>query len=529
MYVQLPLPGEKKVERRSHMLAKRFKYLFQSTKGLVLVAIAMIGLSTAIFGMLSGPMVEWGIKDFVVDLLNIDLVPSEREGRIIMLYHSISMAVVAINVYFITGILPMTESQRSTINGTITVGYLTSMITGLGFAYFGHNFILHGLFLASLSLIFFSGILLAVALWPWKKEYHIQDPEYSRTKKGVSLERVAFFVMAIATLGSAIFGAVTGSFWTNGHEAFLAEDLIREPHKTALQLSIIGHLHIMLTLIGVSVALVIGRWFDFKGPLHKIAMPFMIFGTIVITLGAWAVVPFESIAHKIIYGGSVLVLMAGLFLVIFAWRKLIRDGLDEKGIQKGNFLQGLKALLRDPLRFGATWQMVFMNFNVSFVGIFVAVKLDEIFRVWPARDERIILTGHWHVLSAIIATIILFYYADLAGLKGRARQWFGWAVIIFSDLAFGAVTIFELKRLFVSEANQQPIVNWTMLLADIGLAAVLLALAILMIWRLTDLFSKEGRWSKELADEGLDKPAPAATLSTPPLELNDSTSREVQQ
>ena len=239
------------------MLAKRFKYLFQSTKGLVLVAIAMISLATAIFGMLSGPMVEWGIKDFVVDLLNIDLVPSEREGRIIMLYHTIAMAVVAINVYFITGTLPMEKRQRVTINGTITVGYITAMITGLGFAYFGHNFILHGLFLASQALIFFSGILLAIAIWPWKKEHYIQDPDYSRTKKGLDLERVAFFIMAIATLGSALFGAVTGSFWTNGHEAFLAEDLIREPHKTDLQLAIIGHLHIMLTLIGVSVALVI--------------------------------------------------------------------------------------------------------------------------------------------------------------------------------------------------------------------------------------------------------------------------------
>ena len=516
------------------MLTKRFKYLFQSTKGLVLVAIAMISLATAIFGMLSGPMVEWGIKDFVVDLLNIDLVPSEREGRIIMLYHTIAMAVVAINVYFITGTLPMEERQRVTINGTITVGYITAMITGLGFAYFGHNFILHGLFLASQALIFFSGILLAIAIWPWKKEHYIQDPDYSRTKKGLDLERVAFFIMAIATLGSALFGAVTGSFWTNGHEVFLAEDLIREPYKTDLQLAIIGHLHIMLTLIGVSVALVIGRWFDFKGPIHKIAMPFMIFGTIVITFGAWAVVPFESIAHKIIYGGSVFVLMAGLFLVIFAWRKLIREGLEEQGLEKGNIIQSLKALFHDPLRFGATWQMVFMNFNVSFVGIFIAVKLDEIFRIWPARDERIILSGHWHVLSAIIATIILFYYADLAGLKGKARKWFGWTVIIFSDLAFGSVTVFELKRLFVTEAEQQPIVNWTMLLADIGLATVLVALALLMIWRLADLLSKKGRWTQELADEGLDKPAPAPVLSTPPLRLTespttDSPTKEVQQ
>ncbi|NTW43522.1 MAG: hypothetical protein HGB14_03595, partial [Anaerolineaceae bacterium] len=61
----------------------------------------------------------------------------------------------------------------------------------------------------------------------------------------------------------------------------------------------------------------------------------------------------------------------------------------------------------------------------------------------------------------------------------------------------GAVTVYELKRLFVEEAYQQPVINTTTLLGDIGLVAVLVALAALMIWRLTDLFKKKGRWSKE--------------------------------
>jgi hypothetical protein len=179
---------------------------------------------------------------------------------------------------------------------------------------------------------------------------------------------------------------------------------------------------------------------------------------------------------------------------------LIKTGLAEQGINKGNFIQKIRALLRDPLRFGVGWQMVFMNFTVSGVGIFMAVKLDEIFRVWPHREERIILTGHWHILSAIIATIILMYYADLAGLKGKVRKWFGWLVILGSDLAFGAVTVFEMKRLFVTEAQQQPLVNWTMLLNEIGLATVLIVLAMLMIWRLADLFKKSGRWKHELQE-----------------------------
>ncbi|KAA3644172.1 MAG: hypothetical protein DWQ07_18860 [Chloroflexi bacterium] len=481
------------------LIKDRFDYLFRSTKGLTLVAIAMVALVTAIWGTLSGPMVEWGVRDITVNLLGLDLVQAEREGRIIMLYHTIAMTIIAIEVYFMTDMLPMKRHEQVTINATITVGYLTALIFGMLFGYFGHNFVFHGLFILGQSLVFFSGILLAAALWPWKKEYLLEaDSPYAHTKKGVDLERLAFFVMVIATLLSATFGAVTGSYWGNGHETFLGEDLIRAPHKTALQKAIIGHLHIMLTLVAVALTLIVGRWMKFKGLLHRIAMPLMIVGTIIITAGALSVV-WLPWAHTTIYVGSVFVMFAALLFVIFSWDKLIKEGTAH--IEKPGFFQKMGALLRDPLKFGPGWQMVFMNFTVSGVGIFMAVKLDEIFRVWPHREERITLTGHWHILASLIATIILFYFADLMGLKGKARKWFGWLVIIMSDLAFASATIFSMKRLFVAESEQQALVNTLMLLMDVGLALVLIALAIFMGWRLYDLFRKDGRWSKELAAE----------------------------
>jgi biopolymer transport protein ExbB/TolQ len=70
-----------------------------------------------------------------------------------------------------------------------------------------------------------------------------------------------------------------------------------------------------------------------------------------------------------------------------------------------------------------------------------------------------------------------------------------------SDLAFASATIFSMKRLFVPESEQQSLVNTLMLLMDMGLALVLVALAIFMGWRLFDLFKKNGLWSKELAAE----------------------------
>ncbi len=478
----------------------RFKFLFGTTKGLILVAIAMISLETAIFGMLSGPLAEWGVREVVVKLFNMDLVPAEREGRIVILYHSIAMGVIAIETYMITSLLKMKAFYRSAVRLLITVGYLCAMIFGMGFAYFGHNWAFHGLYIAGLTLIFFAGVLLVIALWPWNPEYYVTDKAYASTKKGADLERVAFFATALTTVISALFGAVPGSMYGNGFETFLAENIIRLPYKSTLEYSIIGHLHIMLALIAVMITLIIGRWLNFKGIFHKIAMPLMILGTVVLNLGVWGVVtPLEPIAHMIIYVGATPSMVAALLLLIWQWDKLIRTGTAH--LKKPHIGHKLKALLRDPLTFGPSWQMLYMNFTTSFLGIFMAVRLDEIFRVWPAREERIELTGHWHVLSAIIATIILLYYGDIIGLKGKLRQWYGWSIIILSDIAFGAVTIFEMKRLFITEAEQQPLVNNLMIAMDFGLAALLVVLAVVMVWRLADLFKKKGRWSDEVDHE----------------------------
>ena len=147
----------------------RFNYVFRSTKGLALLNIAMISVTTAVWGMLSGPIQEFGVSEFVINTLGMRMIEAEREGRIILLYHTIAVAVIALEVYFITGLFPMKKYERSQINATVTFGYLITMIFGVWFGYFGHEFVFHGMYLFGLSLVFFGGMLLAAALWPWKK------------------------------------------------------------------------------------------------------------------------------------------------------------------------------------------------------------------------------------------------------------------------------------------------------------------------------------------------------------------------
>ena len=58
-----------------------------------------------------------------------------------------------------------------------------------------------------------------------------------------------------------------------------------------------------------------------------------------------------------------------------------------------------------------------------------------------------------------------------------------------------------MKRLFISEATQQPLVNTLMLVMDVGLGLLLVLLAMVMVWRLLDLFKKKGHWTEEVAHE----------------------------
>jgi hypothetical protein len=54
-----------------------------------------------------------------------------------------------------------------------------------------------------------------------------------------------------------------------------------------------------------------------------------------------------------------------------------------------------------------------------------------------------------------------------------------------------------MKRLFIPEAEQQPLVNVLMYTMDFALAMLLVLLAAVMVWRLVDLFKNKGRWREE--------------------------------
>jgi flagellar biosynthesis protein FlhB len=77
----------------------------------------------------------------------------------------------------------------------------------------------------------------------------------------------------------------------------------------------------------------------------------------------------------------------------------------------------------------------------------------------------------------------------------------GWASSLHRISPLAAVTVFEMKRLFITEAEQQPLVNGLIYAMDVGLGLLFVLLAGMMVWRLIDLFKPKGRWAEEHSQE----------------------------
>ena len=456
-----------------------FKRLFGTLPGLLIIVTAWEALIVASLSPFSGPLRPLGLTE----LFGLDLSDVHRVARIIMLYHSLAIPFVAALVYLVLDRMPMGSPDeegrvRRSIVVPVTAGYMLTSIGGMTFAYGGRSWIAHGLYLVGLSLVFYAGVLLAIALWPSRR--WATDPARYAHFKGLPLERLVFFIVAVFTLVSAAIGGAAGAFFGNGFEAFLAEDIVRQDPHTLFQLMIIAHLHIMLTLIDVMILLLIIRTYDVRGRVHKIAVPLTLAGAIIVTLATWSVTVWEG-AHKAINAGSAFLLPGAILVAIWGLAYLIRDGLEPGPASLG---RKLRALVRDPINFGIFFELIFVNVVVTAPGVYVAFNL-ETYRL-PAylAVERTILVGHWHILATLSAVIVLFLIANRLGARGWVRQAVGWGLLLGSSLAF----VFILFYIFRQPGQERA---WATPFFEAGIALSLLALALFVAVHLVDRIRKE--------------------------------------
>jgi hypothetical protein len=461
--------------------------LFGTLPGLLVVAVAWDALLVASLSPFSGPLRPLGLAD----LFGVDLGDTHRVARIIMLYHALAVPFVAALVYLVLDQVPMgtPEEERRTrrsIVAPVTAGYMLASVGGMTFAYGGRSWIAHGLFLVGLSLMFYAGMLLALALWPSRR--WATDKAQHVHLAGVPVERLAFFIVAIFLLVSAAFGGAAGAFFGNGFESFLAEDIVREPVHSTFELMIIAHLHIMLALVDVVILLLVIRFYQISGWVQKAAVPLTLFGMIVITFAAWSVVRWEG-AHRVINVGSAFLLPGAVLVAMWGFAWLMRENPGTPGAEAGVRLgtgTRLKALFREPIRLGIFFELIFVNVVVTTPGVYVAFNLERYRSPAYYEVERGILVGHWHVLATLSAVMLLFLIADrLTQEPGSwlARRWVrqavGWGLLGGSTLAFLFVNVYMFRQPGQERA-------WTMPFFETGIALSLLALALFTAMALAD-------------------------------------------
>jgi hypothetical protein len=453
--------------------------------GLLVVVMAWDALLVASLAPFSGPLRPLGLAQ----LLNIDLSDTHRVGRIIMLYHSLAVPFVAALVYLILDqFLPGAPQQtdhprlaedrvRRSIIVPITLGYVLTSLGGMTFAYGGRNWVFHGIYLIGLSLVFYAGLLLAVALWPWHPR--ATDRAHTGRPRVTPLERLALFVLVVFVLISAAIGGAAGAFFGNGFEPFLAEDIVRVDPHTTFELMIIAHLHIMLTLIDVAILLLIIRFYNVRGTVRKIAVPLTLVGTIIVTFATWSVIGWEG-AHKLINVGSAFLLPGALLVAIWGFAHLMGQG---EGTSAGRGAK-LKALLRDPVSFGIFFELIFVNVVVTVPGVYVAFNLEQYRSLAYLEVERTILVGHWHVLATLSAVIVLLLIVDRLRIRGWARQVAGWGLLAGSTLSF----LFANLYMFRQPGQERA---WTVPFFETGIALSLLAVAMLAAAAIVDRAQRE--------------------------------------
>ncbi|MGC9335107.1 MAG: hypothetical protein ACP5JJ_13215 [Anaerolineae bacterium] len=457
--------------RRLSALLNRF---VGSLAGLLVLVVAWDALVVASLSPLSGLLRPLGI----VDLLGLDLSDAQRVGRIIMLYHALAIPFVAALVYLVLDQVPMGTPQeeqevRRSIVLPVTAGYMLTSIGGMTFAYGGHNWIFHGIYLVGLSLVFYAGVVLAVALWPSRR--WATDPARTLHLAGIPAERLGFFVVALFLLVSAIIGGMAGAFFGNGFEAFLAEDIVRQDPHTTFQLMIIAHLHIMLTLIDVAILLLVIRYFRIEGRVQKVAVPLTLVGTVIVTFATWSVIGWEG-AHRLINVGSAFLLPGAVLVAIWGFAKLMGADREDRPARAGC---RLRALVRDPIRFGIFFELLFVNVVVTAPGVYVAFNLERYRSAAYLAIERTILVGHWHVLATLSAVILLFLIADRLGTRGWVRQVTGWGLLLGSTLSFVFVNVYMFRQPGQEKA-------WAVPFFEAGIAVSLLALAVFVAAKVVD-------------------------------------------
>ena len=373
-----------------------------------------------------------------------------RTARLIMIYHSLSVPFVVANTFWILEFYNIRERWIPTLKTLLIPGGYISGTFGMLFAYTRVR-IFHEFFYFGLFLVFLGGIVFIVSAFPIPGKF----PDPKKDRKGANIlgmnwEHVNLIILAVCVLISTLYGAFaalenfTGTIWDLGRptEAFLPEAIVRHGHHDIVERFIVSHLHIQLAQSTAMVLMVAYRTSKIEGRVYSIVLLFNAIGVMVISYGAWILNHFQ------IWVGAGLLIICTVLMAQAGFKNVIKDNIGAENYESASRSVKIKAMVSDPVRFAYYFLWVYSQFVVTICGIAVGLQTDDLYRTHGMDIlEYTFNVGHWHLLSTVIATLLMIKAIDFYNIQGRSRKIAGWMFFVGSTMAFGFVNVYMLRHL----------------------------------------------------------------------------------
>lgn len=300
-------------------------------------------------------------------------------GRITLMYHSI-FAVLLLASYLIFAQIYL-KDKSTYLCDLMLIGTLLTVFGGIGYGYVAKDFLLHGIFIAGLALVFASGLLTL-------KEF--------RPKDFVALN---IYVSGILLLVGAVIGGWLGSSFMRYRENFL--DALIDSRFTpsfagenVFWRGLTAHEHAMMALVLVFVFFTALSLVKLReGRVTRYLLFLAIPSQIVVALASYSVLFLGGIAHLAITPAALLLILSTLLLSL----RIDGWGLIKAALLSGNLV---------------------MWIGVALPGALVATSLRKPFFFNPAFRNEIwdwaelaYNTGHWHILLLTWGVVLLAIYA----------------------------------------------------------------------------------------------------------------------
>ena len=370
-----------------------------------------------------------------------------RAARLVMIYHSLAVPFLVANTFWIMEYYPVREKWIPALKVLLIPGAFLVGINGLIFGYTRWRFF-HELFYFGLFLVLLGGIVFIISAMPIPGKF--PDPETNpsgSTLWGLNLEYFSIIILAVCIIVSTVMGALaalenfTGTIWGLGRppEAFLPEAIIRVTIHDTVEAYIVSHLHIQLAQSTAMVLLVGYRTSKLSGKTYKGVLLANPVGIITISYGAWV------LNHYVIWVGAGILILCTIAMAAVGMINTSKDVMGER-FESASRFEKLKGLFRDPVKFTYYFLFIFGQVIVTITGISVGLRVDEVYRLHDnIFIEYSFNVGHWHVLSVLIATILMLKAIDFFEVHGLKRTIIGWLFFIGSVIAFTGANLYMLR------------------------------------------------------------------------------------